>query len=441
MKAQQRFTVTQNQSNLGDALATIVNSKIFLKKSNLNLFSHESFETRDFKAFFLLKLVRSQTVVLEESPSSKRRNSLSIFVIKSCDEFTRRFGNFDSSKLSLSGLYVLVAMNKTTNECNEIFEILWQRQMYNVILLSEDGDVISVTTFVPFSDDSCNDTKSILINQFKDGEFVNSTETLFPAKMRNLHNCPIRVSISNSSEPFIFTKPSVNGSIYLSGRDIHLINTLAKKLNFTTKYTFIGKAGFFYENGTAEGPLKALLEAGADFSLSDLWLKASRLNYFDASSFYITDKIVFTVPPGRELTSFELLILPFKSTVWALWCIYFVVGFLVIIVIQSRSKAVQNYVFGSEVKTPLINLFIGFVGGVQSVLPKANFPRFLLMVFLLYSLVIRTVYQGAYYRILRSDRHHKEVETIEQMIREDYRFYAVPGHADIFGGSPEVKKR
>lgn len=91
--------------------------------------------------------------------------------------------------------------------------------------------------------------------------------------------------------------------------------------------------------------------------------------------------------------------------------------------IKTRSQFVQDFIFGAGVKSPIFNMFVGLFGDSQFILPKTNFARYVLMMFLMYSLVIRTAYQGSYFDILQSNQAHGEVKPIDEMIKKDFTFY------------------
>lgn len=183
------------------------------------------------------------------------------------------------------------------------------------------------------------------------------------------------------------------------------------------------------------------MDERADLSISNWWMQEDRLKFFEASVSYISDQIFFVVPPGRNLTTFEKLILPFTFHLWLLILGCFLFGFLVIFIIQRRSKATRNFVFGTGVTNPYFNMFIGFIGGSQSALPKRNFARFLLAVFLMYSLIIRTIYQGSFYKTMRSHKRIKEVQSIDEMIEKDFRFYTYKGDATAFQGTEAIASK
>lgn len=231
-----------------------------------------------------------------------------------------------------------------------------------------------------------------------------------------------------------------NGSFHISGRDINLLKVLSDKLNFRVNFSDIRDYGNVFENGTANGPLKALIDGYADISISDLWLKTNRLKFLDCSNPYFTDQTIFITPHGVSWTLVEKLIFPFAVVVWVFIFVCFLVVFIIIAVVERRSLAVQNFVFGTDVRSPHLNMFRGFIGGSQNILPRRNFARFLLSMFLIYSMVIRTAYQASYFH-LNSDKKHKRVTIDAIILNQDYLIYAPEPIADVFTGTDALRKR
>lgn len=323
----------------------------------------------------------------------------------------------------------------------DVFDFLWETNVYNVNVMLKASDGISVLTYFPFQGHHCSDTTPMLINKFVDGKFANSTSTFFPLKLYDLQQCPIRVATSNNSEPYIFTRKHSNGSYELHGRDITVLNALADSLNFKIDYVFVGREGILLENGTAEGAYKRLVNGSADIAIADMWLKANRLKFIDATSSYASQHIAFVIPPGSELSSVEKYLRPLSLWTWIFSTMTISIAFFVIYVIRKCPMSVQNFVFGERVQDPYLNVLVGLFGGSQTVLPQQNFARFLLMMFLLFCLVIRSVYQGSLYRFLQTKIYHKEAQSIDDMIERDYKFYVVPSILDLIEGQPRIYER
>lgn len=440
--SEQTSEIYYNQRNLSQmvcAVNEIVNLIFSDYADTLNLISTEtsvSFEVLDFKDQLIAKTADTLSVLIRHELTSNirivptRRRRCVIFVIWSFEDFLEAYDIMTPELFKFNGLYLFVFVNGELFEIEQVFQCLWKIQVYNVIVIFETiENTIKLQTFMPFTEKSCDSSKPITIDEYKNGFYVNGKQNLFPNKMNNMHGCTMRISIANSTKPYVISERQTDGSYKVTGGDIRLITALAESLNFEINYVFIGDEGYFYENGTSEGPLKYLFDEKVDMSMSNWWLQNNRLKNFDYVSSYSSDKLVLVIPPGTDLTTLEKLIDPFTVKVWSLILSIFVIGYLVITFIKSRSKVTQRFVFGDS-KNPHLNMFIGFYGGSQSILPNTNFARFLLMTFLMYSLVMRTVYQGSYFKLLTSNKRHEEVQSIQEMVDKDFKFLFYTGDAD-----------
>lgn len=431
----------RNLSHMVCAVSEIVDFFFSGFADTLNLISTEasiSYEVLDFKAKLIARTAESLNVLIRHELTSNikvvptRRRRCVIFIIWSFLDFLEAFDIMTPELFKFDGHYLFVFVNGEIFEIQQIFQYLWTLQIYNVIVIFEtEEENIKLQTFNPFTGKSCNDSTPLTVDEFRNGRFVNGKREIFPEKMKNLNGCTIRVSVANSTKPYIISELSPNGSYTTTGGDIRLMTALSEALNFEINYVYIGNEGYLYENGSAKGPLKYLFDEKADLSMANWWLQNNRIKYFDYTSSYSSDKMVLVIPPGTDLTSFEKLIFPFKPKVWSLILTVLIIGNFVILFVKSRcSKVVQTFVFGSRVKHPYLNMFIGFYGGSQNILPKTNFARFLLMTFLMYSMVMRTVYQGTYFKLLTSSRLQGEVQSIQEMVDKDFKFLFYAGDAE-----------
>ena len=136
-------------------------------------------------------------------------------------------------------------------------------------------------------------------------------------------------------------------------------------------------------------------------------------------------------PMEGELTSFEKLFSPLALVTWMLLIAYLTIGVVSIFIIRFLSNKIQNFVIGEKVKYPYLNMLIGIVGQSQNRMPGNNFARFLLMNFLLFTLVMRTAYQGEMYEVMQSDIKYSEPKTIYEMFRRGYKFHVLDFISDI----------
>ena len=434
---------------LSTAVSTVIGNVFGKFSSTLNfIFSGSNRNFDDFrknlliKSFKILAVTYRQQSVSNLSPRSSKKR-FSIIFIDNLTEFLEIYQKISHPNIFWkNGFFLIVSSAGKFDGCEQMFRLLWKIQIFNVNFMheNENGEIL-VKTFFPFNNKICNDTKTFVINRFENGKFLNALENFFRKKTKNLHKCSIRVSISKNDEPFIFTKELENGRLEVSGLDIKLITTLSEALNFVVKYEYVGDEGYFFENGTSDGPLRELLDGKVELSMSGWWLKENRLKFFDFTTSHYSDQIVFVIPPGRNLNAFEELIYPFSATLWMMIVLCFVVGFTVIILIKRRSKSVQEFVFGSNIKDPAMSFFGAFVGVSQNKIPSKNFARFLLMMFLIYSLIIRTLYQASFFELLKMNAKHGEVQSISEMIEKDFNLYVYHGIVDLVNNTETKKNR
>lgn len=437
------------KTNLVDAVNKVVTEVFANEISTVNFIYPESsknYVKRDFLEQLLFKSFSNVNIAVRLDTAARtstikgRRKRGTFFLIAQYKEFEVIYEKASKSMLKSSGLFVIVFINGRIPEIQEIFILLWKIQIYNVnVMFQGSTGTVRVETFTPFSFESCNDTRPIVINKFKNGKFDKELCNFFPEKINNLHKCTVRASIFHNTEPYIIPKRLSNGKYQYNGRDISIVETLSQSLNFKINYTYIGNDVYQCGNLSVDGPLKALFQEKADLSISNWFHKVECLDYFESTSSYISEQIVFIVPKGQMWTSIEKLIYPFSPKVWILITVNFLIGLFVIFVIKRRSNNAQNFVFGSGVTHPYFNMFTGFIGGTQRILPKNNFARFLLTLLLIESLIIRSLYQGSFYE--QSHKRHKEVETIEEMVARGFTFYTIHGFADLFRESEVTKDR
>ena len=435
--------------NFIDAVSIVTSEKFGNEMGTQNFILADEFSTRvveDFKEKVLLKssieifakfCLYSADKISDLGTAHKRGNN--IFFIQNFQQFLKIFAKMDNKTFLLDGLFVIILVHKEIPEIKQIFKLLWKIQVFNVNVVFEAGNgEILVKTFMPFNEKSCNDTTPVVINKYSNGKF--NDEDFFPNKMKNLHNCSIRIAVTSYSEPYVFANKTPTG-YKLFGQDINLIKALSQSMNFYANFNYVENVGFLFENGTAAGSFDLLKRSEVDLVISGWLLKAYRMRFFDASTSYNSDELIFVIPPSVSLGSVEKLIYPFSVNLWTAVIICFILGVLVIFLIRIQPKIVQKFVFGLDINHPYLNLFSIFIGNQQKNVPRRNFARFLLTMFLIYSLIIRTLYQGSFFLLMNSNQNHKEVQSITEMVEENYVFFINHGMKDMIEGISEVWKR
>jgi hypothetical protein len=59
----------------------------------------------------------------------------------------------------------------------------------------------------------------------------------------------------------------------------------------------------------------------------------------------------------------------------------------------------------------------------MSTLPNRNFARFILMMYIWFTLIIRTGYQGVQFDMMLKEMRPKDIETIDELIAKNYTVF------------------
>jgi ABC-type amino acid transport substrate-binding protein len=214
-----------------------------------------------------------------------------------------------------------------------------------------------------------------------------------------------------------------------------MLETIAEKLNFYPNIfynTTYGAWGTMIMNGSSSGAFDAVKVRNVDLTLGNLNMKIERAIHLGYTLPYASDIFIFIIPPGRALSSFEKLMSPFNFNVWIALCVLLILSFIIIAFLEIQSlKMLRNLIIGPEITSPYMNVFVAVFGVSQRKLPVKNFPRFLLMTFLIFCLILRTLYQGSLFKYLQANYNSKEPETIEEMAQLNYTFYLIFSYYDF----------
>lgn len=184
--------------------------------------------------------------------------------------------------------------------------------------------------------------------------------------------------------------------------------------------------GSLSENGTSTGAMKMVINNEADLTIGMYTITYLRTRFMSTSTSYYSVPFILIVPPGVPFNSFEKLFRPFQFEVWAMLMVAFCTAVVVVTVVKFQSTSIRNFVFGSKNTSPYLNIVNVFVGGSMQTLPSRNFARSLLMMFVLFSIVKRTLYQGALFQFLQSDERNKEVQSIDELVAKHFKVHMMP---------------
>lgn len=355
-----------------------------------------------------------------------RRRTISILFVEDFKSFQEMNNEMTSDRFHIDGYFLIVLFKGIILEVQSIFDMLWKKYIYNVNVLFKESKFITLMTFIPIGNKSCANTTPIIINRFNIENGSWQLKELFPKKFTNLMGCPIKVSTFETIPSVMVQQRFRNGSVQLKGSGIEIFYEIAKILNFNIDMHFIDKPGSFgdvFENGTSTGAIKKLLDNEVELILGNYFLTEMRAKFMSNTDSYYTNPWLFVIPPGSPLSPFEKLFRPFNIVVWICLVSTFIIGVIIITIVNCQSYYIKDLVFGRQIRNPYLNLVIAFVGGSQHILPKRNFSRTLLMFFLIFCLIMRNLYLSGLFEFLQSDQRAKEIASVDELNEREFTVY------------------
>lgn len=280
------------------------------------------------------------------------------------------------------------------------------RFLYFVV---EEKDQISLMTFVWFTPRQCNLPQLVTINKFNKKSKIWNDNVFEIEKFSNLEGCPLVFGIPSQG---MAARCDVRrgGSMKCEGYNVQIVKDLSKSMNFLFKFNPLRSGNYLYENL----PVELLVQQSLTSSLRPKTVTTLP---------YVFQDYRIAVSPSEEYSAYEKLLLPFDHSTWVMITATFSAAFLTIAILNLTGKKFRELVFGENVKTPTLNVAAIFFGISQLKLPTKSFARVLVMIFFLYTMIIRTVWQSKNFDFCQRSISKPNVKTIGQMIQKNYSLY------------------
>lgn len=266
----------------------------------------------------------------------------------------------------------------------------------NVAFLTNLTEIsIELASSFMFTPKKCRSNQPKIINKFTGPDFkwVNTNSSgFYPQKYRNFHGCELMMA----HDPTISYNPFYDNQTMFSV----LYHELSSILNYTLNEYHI-RIWHNFTNCTKCDVFKM-----TDF-------------YFEHAKYITSDMIdiqfpVYILPPGESYTQFEKMLIVFDEGLWIAIIATFVIAFVSIQIINLLSRDTQDFVFGRDIRSPTLNILSIFLVGDQYRVPRRSFARFLLVLFVIWCLIIRTCYQSMMFKFLQQDVRRSQTITEEE---------------------------
>jgi len=221
-------------------------------------------------------------------------------------------------------------------------------------------------------------------------------------KFQNFHGCKLRMFIVNS----LWMRVD-NTTKHATGIIPDFFQLMSKKFKFIPKFQSQPR----------------ILTKLADVSFDIYRLESFNGPHLHMTTSFLEIKDLILITPGELYTSYEKLWLPFDVTTWTLLCLTFFLAFMAILVIDRLPKFIQAGIYGSDVRSPNLNVISTFFGISQTKIPQTTLARFVLILFIFFCLIFRTCYQSKLFEFMTSEPRRPSPSSVEDLRNMDYIFY------------------
>lgn len=193
--------------------------------------------------------------------------------------------------------------------------------------------------------------------------------------------------------------------------DLLLVETMAKKWNFTYEFVNSGQDWGTYKNQTWTGTVRLLMDGYADVGTCAMSTTFLRHKVIDFSFYIFMDHIAFILQHPKTSTNKNILIQPFRWELWlAIWFSFIIVWILIkFITKQIYNRSIENVTmklcaislrqtvnFSSQQSTPIRILYMGLMIAMS---------------------VLTPYYCGSYFAILNISEYDLPIDTIENLVK------------------------
>ncbi|ETN63966.1 hypothetical protein AND_004303 [Anopheles darlingi] len=385
----------------------------------------------------------------------RRPARFNLFFLDGFAAFERVFSALDPAQHDYFGYYLLVLTQLDDHllpaTLQRLFARLWRLNIVNVnvIAMVRDGDRsrlqhVLLYTYYPYRADGCERIIPQLLHRYEQTDVDGSGSSspaleLFPDKLANLYGCPLTVA-TFQLPPFVMLQGNTSDATAtptLIGLEGDLVRALGRKLNFSLRVLtphdgyLWGRIGRKNDPDTATGCIWLVRTERANLTFGRFAIRGDRNAVMRHGLSYYAIRMMVAVSPGRAYTPFEKLFLPFAPRTWvaALFMLAGATVFIAGLEWCRVSRAWLAFLYGRRVRAPLLNLLNVYFGGPVPRDPGQTFARTILMHWILYSFVMRSVYQGLLYDYLQARRNYSHPRTLAALLNRDFRFLSMNGTA------------
>ncbi|XP_016997593.2 ionotropic receptor 21a [Drosophila takahashii] len=307
-------------------------------------------------------------------------------------------------------------------EMRLIFDYCWRYQLIHcsIQVQKSNGDILFYS-YYPFGQRGCADMEPQLINRYNGSMLVEPE--LFPRKLSNFFGCPLRCALWNVP-PFLKVSEE---QVVSGGYEGRLLLALAEKLNFSISVRRV-------HANVRDEALEMLQRGEADLTLGGIRQTVGRsLVATSTHNYHQTREVFGVLASSYELSSFDILLYPYRLQIW--------LGILGVVALSALLQLAVDRLLRERLggSRTWLNLELIFVGMPLLETPRSHTARLYCLLLMMYTLIIRTIYQGLLYHLIRTHQLNRWPQTIESLVQKNFTVVLTPIVQEVLDEIPSVQ--
>lgn len=165
-------------------------------------------------------------------------------------------------------------------------------------------------------------------------------------------------------------------------------------------------------------------------------------NMMSASYVYYSSALVWMFPPGRVVSSIEKFMKAFDNSVWLLFVLVLVTASCFVAFLKFYCPThIQDFVVGTNIQSPGLNIINVTLEGSLTRLPARNFARTILAIFMMYCFILENSYKGQLFKFSQKKLRESDIKSTDELISKNFTFYMYSTGAAYFTNMPLVMER
>ena len=285
----------------------------------------------------------------------------------------------------------------TTSAIIKTFDDGFEIDHVNFLMHETDNSIELVTGYM-FTPQACKQLQLKTINRFDLPTLEWDTSIFYPNKYESFYGCELIVACNEGLE-----------------LDVPFYNLLQIS---------------FKEQLHAKLTCDATNVVPSSCEMCDLITQGKSILHDHHEDCIVSDPVIYKslriiIAPGEPYTDFERMFMMFDFGLWIAISVTFIIAFTATLVLNFVSRKIRNFIVGRYVRNPTMNLLSTFLTGSQTRTPGRNFARFILILFIFWSLIIRTCHQSMLYELMQADLRRPTIKTIEELFQSKLTYYEV----------------